>query len=146
MLPISYKKVRKLSEIEKGYLAGIVDGEGTVTLTIKQKGGTRHLAVTVSGTEISLINYLLKVIGAGKISRKKVYSDKHAQAYTYSIHSRQAIDLLEQITPYLKTYKYKRAKLVLKDYIAVTPRNGRYSSDMERKREKFVEKFFSIMP
>ena len=146
MLRVPYNKVKKLSELEKGYLAGIVDGEGTVTLSIKQKGGTRHLAVTVSGTELALIKYISKIIGAGRISNKKVYKDNHTPSYAYSIHSRQALDLLRQITPYLKTYKSKRAKLALKDYIKVTPRNGRYSPEMERKKEIFVKKFFSIKP
>lgn len=146
MLEVPYKKVRKLSELEIGYIAGIVDGEGTVTLTVKQKGGTRHLAVTVSGTEISLIKYIAKIIGAGRIVNKKVYKDNHTPAYTYTLFSRQALDLLQQITPYLKTYKYKRAKLVLKDYIKVTPRNGRYTPEMIKRKEKFVEKFFSIKP
>lgn len=81
MLEVPYKKVRKLSELEIGYIAGIVDGEGTVTLTVKQKGGTRHLAVTVSGTEISLIKYIAKIIGAGRIVNKKVYKDNHTPAY-----------------------------------------------------------------
>lgn len=146
MIQVPYKKVRKLSELEKGYMAGIIDGEGTVTLTVKQKGGTRHLAVTVSGTEHALIKYIQKIVGAGRIASKKVYKENHSQAYTYSIHSRQALDLLEQITPYLKTYKFKRAKLVLKSYVAVTPRNGRYSPEIEKKKEIFVEKFFSILP
>jgi hypothetical protein len=141
-----YKKVQELSDVERGYIAGIIDGEGTITLSIKQKGGTRHLSVTVSGTEISLIGYLLKVIGAGRITRKKVYQDHHKPSYTYAIYSRQAIDLLEQITPHLNTYKIKRAKLALKYYIAVTPRNGRYTEAMKKKKEKFVVKFLAILP
>lgn len=146
MLETKYKKVRKLSEFEKGYLAGIIDGEGTVTLTVKQKGETRHLAVTVSGTELSLIQYIAKTIGVGMIVSKKVYKENHPPAYTYSLFSRQALDLLEQITPHLKTYKYRRSKLVLKDYIKVTPRNGRYTPEMIKRKEKFVEKFFLLKP
>jgi hypothetical protein len=141
-----YRKVSKLSVADSAYVAGIVDGEGTITLSVKQKGGTRHLAVTVSGTEMSLIGYLLKVISVGRITRKKVYQEHHKQSYTYAVYSRQAIDLLKQITPYLKTYKVKRAKLALKDYIAVTPRNGRYTEDMKKKKEKFVEKFLATLP
>jgi len=141
-----YKKVRRLSDLEKGYVAGIIDGEGTVTLTVKQKGGSRHLAVTISGTELTLLEYLIKVIGAGRIANKKVYKDHHTPSYAYSIHCRQALNLLEQITPYLKTYKQKRSALALKYYIKVTPRNGRYSPEIERKKELFVERFFSIIP
>lgn len=138
--------MQELSDIERGYIAGIIDGEGTITLSVKQKGGTRHLAVTVSGTEMALIGYLLKVTGVGRITRKKIYKEHHKPSYTYAVYSRQAIDLLEQITPYLKTYKIKRAKLALKDYVAVTPRNGRYTEAMKKKKEKFVVKFLAILP
>lgn len=141
-----YKKVNSLSDIEKGYLAGIIDGEGTITLSVKQKGGTRHLAVTVSGTESSLINYLPKVIGAGRITNKKVYKPQHKPSYTYAIYSRQAIDLLVQLQPYLKTYKSKRAKLAIEKYTLVTPRNGKYSPEQKSDKDDFVKEFMLILP
>lgn len=141
-----YQKVNSLSESEKGYVAGIIDGEGTITLSVKQKGGTRHLSVTVSGTESALINYLPRVIGAGRITNKKVYKLHHTPAYTYAIYSRQAIDLLIQIQPYLKTYKLKRAKLAIEKYILVTPRNGKYTAEQKLAKDDFVLKFMAILP
>ncbi len=142
----TYRKVNKLKLTEAAYIAGIVDGEGTVTLTVKQKGATRHLAVTVSGTEESLMKYLTKTIGSGQVVSKRVYKPNHSQAYTYSIYSRQALDLLKQIFPYMQTYKAKRVQLVLKDYILVTPRNGKYDDAKIKAKEKFVENFFEILP
>lgn len=141
-----YHKVNNLTETQRAYIAGIIDGEGTITLTIKQKGGTRHLAVTVSGTESALMNYLPKIIGAGRITNKKVYKLNHSQAYTYSIYSRQAIDLLNQIYPYLLTYKAKRAKLALEKYVSVTPRNGKYTDQQRIAKVEFVKKFLDILP
>lgn len=141
-----YQKVNILSEPERAYLAGIIDGEGTVTLSVKQKGGTRHLSVSVSGTEWALMSYLPKVIGAGRITNKRVYKQHHTPAYTYSIYSRQAIDLLDQILPYLRTYKAMRARLALDEYILVTPRNGKYSIEQKLSKDKFVEKFLAIIP
>jgi len=43
MKKAGYKKVSNLSIANRAYIAGIVDGEGTITLTVKQKGGTRQL-------------------------------------------------------------------------------------------------------
>ena len=141
-----YQKVNILTEPERAYLAGIIDGEGTVTLSVKQKGGTRHLSVSVSGTESALMRYLPLVIGAGRITNKRVYKLHHTPAFTYSIYSRQAIDLLDQILPYLRTYKAKRARLALEEYISVTPRNGKYSNEQKNAKDKFVEKFLAILP
>ena len=146
VVKILYQKVNVLSEPERAYLAGIIDGEGTVTLSVKQKGGTRHLSVTVSGTDSVLMHYLPKVIGAGRITNKRTYKEHHTPAFTYSIYSRQAIDLLSQILPYLRTYKAKRAKLALEEYVSVTPRNGKYSQGQKIAKDKFVEKFLAIIP
>ena len=65
---------------------------------------------------------------------------------TYAISNRQALDLLSQITPYLKTYKKERAELILKDYVRVTLRNGKYNDNLKIEREKFIEAFFEISP
>jgi len=42
--------VRILSTVDAAYLAGFIDGEGTVTLSRKHKNENRQLAVTISNT------------------------------------------------------------------------------------------------
>ncbi|MBI3442457.1 MAG: LAGLIDADG family homing endonuclease [Candidatus Sungbacteria bacterium] len=144
MTTAHYKKVRKLSIAERAYLGGIIDGEGSVTLTVKQKGGTRHLTLLVSNTDLPLLCYLRKIIGAGKIISQRTYKSHHRPVYKYSISNRQALSVLEQIRPYLRTYKLKRAKIVLKYYLLMTPRNGKYNDNLRKKREKFVQRFFAV--
>lgn len=146
MTTARYKKVKKLSIAERSYIAGIIDGEGSITLTVKQKGGTRHLMVLVSSTDKDLLRYLKKTIGAGKVLAKRTYKPHHKPAYMYSISNRQALSVLEQTVPHLRTYKLRRAKIVLSQYLLVTPRNGKYNDKLRRKREKFVQNFFSLMP
>ncbi len=104
------------------------------------------MAVTVSNNDLALLKYILKVIGVGKITTKKIYKDTHNSSYTYSVYSRQALDLLSQIDSYLRTYKLKRARLALKEYLLVTPRNGKYDEFLLKKKQKFVDKFFLITP
>ncbi len=139
-----YKQVKSLNRAEAAYIAGIIDGEGTVTLTVKQKGGTRHLVVCVSNNELRMLDYLVTTIGAGKITRKRHSEVHHAPSYTYTLTNRQAFALLGQVTNYLHTYKRERAKLVLAEYLNVTPRNGRYNIETRELRQKFEEKFFCI--
>lgn len=143
---MGYKKIKRLSVAERAYVAGIVDGEGSITLTVKQKGGTRHLAVLVSSTDLALLEYLKNIIGAGKITTKRTYKPHHRPAYAYAIYNRQALGLIRQTVFYLRTYKSRRAKFVLAQYILVTPRNGKYSDRLSEIRAEFVEKFFSILP
>ncbi|MGH8620300.1 MAG: hypothetical protein ACREUW_21615, partial [Burkholderiales bacterium] len=69
-----------------------------------------------------------------------------APGLTYAISNRQALTLLEQIAPYLRTYKAGRARLILRDYLRLTPRNGRYTAEMKSAREAFIEDFLTLKP
>lgn len=139
-----YRKVKTLNIEKAAYLAGIVDGEGTITLSSKNKGQNRRLALTVSNTERELLEWILRVVGVGIITTKKLYKEKHSAPFTYQIHNSQAYDLLQQIAPHLKSYKKYRADIVLKDYHRLTPRNGKYTPRLKIDRDKFISKFFSF--
>ena len=69
----NYKKVNKLSSSEAAYIAGIIDGEGTISLSRKHKNENRQLVVSISNNERCLLEYVLKTAGVGKITSKKVY-------------------------------------------------------------------------
>lgn len=129
--------VKLLSAVDAAYLAGFIDGEGTVTLTRKHKNENRQLAVTISNTERQILEFCLKAIGAGKITNKRTTKSHHTPSFTYAIYNRQALALLKQIEPYLRSYKVKRARLILENYIALTPRNGKYTEKMMIRRQAF---------
>lgn len=69
---------------------------------------------------------------------------KHTPSFAYQISGRQALALLEQINPFLHSYKKHRAELALENYIRLTPRNGKYQAGMLAERDSFIEKFFSL--
>jgi len=85
------------------------------------------------------------LIGSGEIRLKRPENLKHAVGYIYRVRNRQALNLLTQISLYLRTYnKRKRAEMVLKNYIKLTPRNGKYSTEILTQRKKFIKDFFAI--
>lgn len=49
--------LRELSEAEAAYVAGIIDGEGTITLTRTHRGEGRRPVVSISSTELPLLQY-----------------------------------------------------------------------------------------
>jgi hypothetical protein len=100
--------------------------------------------VSISNNDASLLKFVKEKVGAGKITTKKTYSEHHARSFAYQISSRQALDLLHQISPYLKTYKAERAKLVLNDYLRLTPRNGRYTPEVSVSRKEFELRLLAI--
>lgn len=139
-----YRKTRNLTPIDAAYIAGLVDGEGTISLTRRHRDENRHLVVSISSTELSLLRHVLKTVGAGRITNKRSVSIRHTPSATYTIDNRQALRLLEQIAHHLRTYKVRRAELVLRDYLRLTPRNGKYSQALRKQRDAFVRTFFAL--
>lgn len=141
-----YKTTKQLTPPIAAYIAGLIDGEGTVTLCRKHKNEYRQLAVSISSTEKYLLDYVLEVVGTGKITSKKTIKTHHSPSFTYAIYNRQALSLLEQISPYLQTYKKYRSRLILKDYLRLTPRNGKYNEDLRAAKQDFEFQLLNILP
>jgi len=142
----SPRQVQTLSAEDAAYLAGVIDGEGTITLSRRHRNDNRQLVVSISSTEAELLIYIRRAIGVGRITHKRISRAHHTPSFTYAIANRQALALLEQISPYLRTYKSQRAALVLRDYIRLTPRNGKYTLQQQREREAFIQRFLSVHP
>lgn len=137
-------KVRILNQEEAAYIAGIVDGEGTITLTRRNKGQNRRLSLVVSNNEVKLLKWIKRIVGAGQITTKRFNPNNRFNACAYQINNSQAYELVTQLAPYLRSYKRLRAKLVVKYYRKLTPRNGKYTAGLLKQREKFIKSFFEI--
>ncbi len=142
----SYRTVKQLGTADAAYIAGLVDGEGTVTLTTMHRGENRRLVVSISNTERGLLEFVRTALGAGQITAKRTYDVKHTPSFSFRVTNRQAIDLLRQVAPYLRSYKAARATLALQHYLALTPRNGKYRDEVRRAREQFETSFLSLGP
>ena len=138
--------VKKLSPVDAAYIAGLIDGEGTITLTRKHRNENRQLAISISSTEKNLLEFVLSTAGVGKITNKRIAQAHHTPSFVYAIYNRQALDLLEQLLPYLRGYKTRRAKLILRDYIKLTPRNGKYTPEQRLARKHFESCVLDIKP
>jgi len=140
----SAKMVRDLSTEDAAYIAGLIDGEGSISLTRKHVRENRQLVVTISNTERPILEFVLQTVGAGKITSKRTSRAHHRPGLTFAISNRQALSLLAQVHPFLRSYKRARSALVLSSYVALTPRNGRYNSQLAAARASFEERFLTI--
>ena len=141
-----YRTVQRLAPEAAAYVAGLVDGEGTITLSAEHRGERRRIVVSISNTDRALLEFVRETIGAGRITSKRTYSERHAPSFAFKVTNRQALDLLSQIALYLKTYRAKRAEMALMHYVALTPRNGKYPEEVLRKRNEFERAFLAIGP
>ena len=140
----SYRQTRILSKEEAAYIAGVIDGEGTISLSRRHRNDNRQLVVSIANTEHALLDYIRQTVGAGRITKKRTVSSRHSPSVTYVIDNRQALSLLEQVAPYLRTYKSKRAEMIVRDYLRLTPRNGKYSERQRLERETFIKDFLRL--
>jgi hypothetical protein len=139
-----YRSVHSLSVADAAYIAGLIDGEGTITLSRKHAAEGRQLVLSISNTERPILEFALQCIGAGKITTKKTTKNHHAPGFTYAIWNRQALSLLFQIEPFLRSYKRRRAALVRDNYIRLTPRNGKYTASIRAARQQFEMELLAL--
>jgi hypothetical protein len=67
-----YKVVSSLSREDAAYIAGLIDGEGTVTLSRRHANEQRHLVVSIANTDRALLEFVLATVGAGKVTAKRI--------------------------------------------------------------------------
>jgi LAGLIDADG-like domain len=131
---------------EAAYIAGIIDGEGSISLTKMHEHEHRRPCISIASTDKELLIYIQSLSG-GTINNKKNYNpNKHKDSFTLNIKNKEAvISLLGFISPYLRVdKKRKRALWILKKYEEVTPRNGKYNLESLEKKLSFEEAFFRI--
>jgi hypothetical protein len=105
--------IKPLSEAQKAYIAGIIDGEGSITI-YANTGNYCYFEVTVTNTNIKLINWLKETTGLGKISKDKRHSKlSKKECYKWRVRRKEEnLQLLKQIAPYLICKKEKAEKVL----------------------------------
>ena len=108
---INKEYVARLTDFQASYLAGLMDGEGTIALDTNGS-----ISITITNTFYDLIEWCANITGFGTISNVKNTSDKHKLAYTWRIDIGNVELFLRMIQPYL-IIKRDQADLML-TYIA----------------------------
>ena len=127
-----------MDEVEKAYIAGIIDGEGTVTLMKHHKNETPIPFVGIANNNYELLKWI-KVLAGGNICAKKKRLPHHNDSYALNIRHDRALRFLNEIKKYL-IIKKPQAELITKEYKSVTHRAGRYTPELLAKKYKLVAK------
>jgi len=108
-------KAISLSDVEVGYVAGIIDGEGHIGITLHRREPYTLFSVRVeiTNTSLDLHEWLVRKFGGScHVHWKKRYSTNHSPAFRWRIDSVGARKILELVRPYLKV-KRQQADLAL---------------------------------
>ena len=131
-----------MKETEAAYFAGIIDGEGTITLGHARNCKYRIPTVSFPSTSEELMTYFRKICG-GTVVKKKTYKEHHLPSWECRLRYNGAIDFLREIIPYLKhSDKLYRAGMLVERYPEVTVRNGKYTPEQHQEKLKFENEFF----
>lgn len=125
-----------LEEVEKAYIAGIIDGEGTITLTRHHRNETPAPNVSISNNDLTLLHWIKRKVG-GTIITKGKKKQHHKESYTWHLRFDKAIGLLNEIRDYL-IIKRQHADLIIAKYKSVTHRTGKYTPEMLKKKAELV--------
>jgi hypothetical protein len=106
--------------VEIAYVAGIIDGEGTLSITGKEtlsRRGTLYwnydLEVTVTNTSVKLMEWLVTKFGGEIMPRSKPLKKTHKQCYRWRLRDNAArIAFLRAVQPFL-VIKQRQADLLL---------------------------------
>ena len=124
------------------YTAGLLDGEGTITLLRHTSRNFRSPSVQIASTTPELVDYLKTTFG-GMIVKSKPQQVQYKPCATWRLTYNAALAFIEQIEPYLKEpTKKRRAELIIRDYKRLTPSNGKYTPEMLVERKAFEDEFF----
>jgi hypothetical protein len=96
-----------LSEIEKSYISGLIDGEGSIFMEKNEK--RYNIIINCSNTNKKIIYWLYSIFGGHVYTRKS--KGNHKESYIWRIRKEASTNFLNQISPYLRVKK-KQANLV----------------------------------
>lgn len=135
-----------MTNTEIAYLAGIIDGEGSIMLSKYHHSEFPCPCISISSTDLELLDWVRDKIGSGRINKKKNYNiEKHKPSYTYTVYYDTAIETMNKIEPYLVITKKKlRAKFIIENYKKITMRNGKYTDETRKIKEQFYIDFMAL--
>ncbi len=139
-----------MNDVDLGWLAGIMDGEGTITM-VKRYGkhrrgfNFRSPALSMTSTDYEILVRVQRLAG-GTINKVTRYRERVKQAWIWSRNGGPIIlETLRLIEPHLSCpKKQRRAQYQLANYQRVTKPNGHYSLEERELKVAFEVAFFEL--
>jgi hypothetical protein len=133
-----FEPVTKLSETQKSYIAGAIDGEGCITFGTRKNTEEMKPIIIIANCSFSWLESIKNDIGSGTVYTKKIREedrDKNWKTqYRYQITALRAKWLAKEIYPYIRLKK-EQVKVLLS-----MPRAWKRTPSILHKRRKLLQK------
>jgi len=124
---------------ERAYLAGLIDGEGSITLSRHHRGQLPQPRISIAKCNREVLEWVRERTGRGVIISRRPRKAWHHAPFVWQVQlAGGVIAILEEVEPYL-IVKCKQARLLLDRYKQCTPRNGKYSPEQLRLKLRLVD-------
>jgi len=111
--------VRRLTERELGWVAGLLEGEGSFDRTNRsKKASLRNIRITCSMTDRDVLQRLCRIVGAGTV-RGPYANRNNKPMYTVAIIGASAYDLMKQIEPEMGQRRATKIRALLRGFESV---------------------------
>lgn len=100
-----------MSAVDAAYLAGFIDGEGTVML-IRRANSSVGLLLTIANTKRPVMDWVTTTTGVGRTFSRGPRNPKHAEAFWWQASGDAARSVLVQLLPNLRI-KHEQATMAV---------------------------------
>lgn len=118
------------------YLAGLFDGEGSIS--IGNRSPSFSLRIRITNTNLEVLEWVTELYG-GNIRRKNRVRPHHKACWEWILRDRKAAQALTQFYPFM-IVKKPQAQLVVGCWKTVLARSGRYWTKELRQQVSAVKK------
>jgi hypothetical protein len=136
-----------MKPVDVGWLAGILDGEGTITLLARSAPRFRQPTLSVTSTDLPILTRICRLAG-GHISRhtRRNPNRRWRAAWIWKLNGASTVlAVLRLVVDHLRCpKKRRRARFLLAHYGRVTQRNGRYSAAQRARKVAMEQRFFEL--
>jgi hypothetical protein len=137
------KKLIKLSEYQKGFIEGMLDGEGCISLCRPKKKNSYlvlHPEIKITNTNFEILDKIADMINNEcSIYKRKTYSKKHKPCYLLRVRSDAAYQILSQIKLVIKENK---RKIMLKVFKILKKRQHGFGRWNLNYKDKLINKYY----
>jgi hypothetical protein len=123
--------MKNITDNQAAYIAGLIDGEGTITICRQKPQKVTHAIpyipfVAISNTNYKLMDYLVVITGIGTPRSRKDLRGNRKESWQWDVQREELRNFLNRISPYL-IIKIEQAKILFefldtfKDYDRFNP-------------------------
>lgn len=132
--------MKQLSQIDAAYIAGFIDGEGSIAIHRQRNKNTRtgyayRSGMRVANTDGRVVRWMADVTGIGSVHSQQAVMRNSRLVWNWSLWSEDAADLLKCLWPLLRV-KQQQASLLILFQQRIRGCGGSLSADEWRFREQ----------